>query len=90
MIVNGEDRDVWKTPVGDSTKNSKKGRLALVNDYDEGWMTVPEGRTLEAALHENLLQMVYENGEIVKRYTLDEVRQNTGMLNPIPAEEIAV
>jgi len=67
-VVDGVSRDVYKDPVTDSGKQSKRGRLALVADGD-GHRTVAE-----VAGAENLLETVFLNGEIVKEWTFDEVR----------------
>jgi len=69
-IVNGEEREVFKDPVTDSGKRSKRGRLKLLRDA-KGWSTVAQG-----AAGEDRLQTVFENGEIVKQYTFEEVRKN--------------
>ena len=31
-IVNGEERDIWKSPVTSHSKKSKRSRLALINE----------------------------------------------------------
>ena len=69
VIVDGEERDVYKLPVTDSGKRSKRGRLGLY---------LEDGRyaTREEGLAGDLLVPVFENGEILKRYTLGEVREN--------------
>ena len=51
--------DVCKDPVTDSGKRSKPGRLALIRD-DSGFTTVKES----GAGGNNLLQTVFENGEL--------------------------
>ena len=64
-VVNGEQRDVFKDPITDQGKVSKKGRMGLSAELK--------------TVHENaneMLETVFRNGEIVKRYTLDEVRAN--------------
>ena len=73
--VNGEQRDVYKSPITDMGKESKKGRVTLYRN-DEGYFTDLEGRT-DA---EEVLETVFENGEIVKEYTFDEVRQNASVI----------
>jgi nicotinamide phosphoribosyltransferase len=40
--VNGEPRDVWKDPITDPGKTSKRGRLKLVKDDTGTYFTVPE------------------------------------------------
>jgi nicotinamide phosphoribosyltransferase len=69
--VNGQQRDVYKSPITDMGKESKKGRVTLYRN-DEGYFTDLEGMT-DA---QEVLETVFENGEIVKEYTFDEVRQN--------------
>ena len=64
-VVNGEQRDVFKDPATDKGKVSKKGRLGLSAEMK--------------TVHENaneVLETVFRDGRIVKRYTLDEVRAN--------------
>jgi len=74
-IVGGEQRDVFKDPETDPGKVSKKGRFSLVIRNGEHF-TAPEGA------EGDLLERVYENGEILKRFTLDEVRANAGTAIP--------
>jgi nicotinamide phosphoribosyltransferase len=61
-------RDVFKDPVSDSSKRSKRGRLALLEDFT----TVREE---ELKGRKNLLEPVYKNGTLLKSVTLDEVRR---------------
>lgn len=71
--VNGEWRDIYKNPL-DSSKASKKGRLALIKENGE-FKTVSEKGNED----KDLLITVFENGLIKKFYTFDEVRKNTNM-----------
>ena len=79
--VNGVGRDVYKAPKTDTTKSSKKGRLMLYRNNATGElftsriedMIGKEGWATEA------LVTIYKNGVLVKEYTLDEVRANTGL-----------
>lgn len=71
--VNGEWRDIYKKPL-DSSKASKKGRLALIKENGE-FKTVSEKGNED----KDLLITVFENGLIKKSYTFDEVRKNTNM-----------
>jgi nicotinamide phosphoribosyltransferase len=71
---NGQWFDVFKKPL-DESKASKKGRLALVKDPSGNFETVLEkgvGMTRDT----DLLETVFENGEVVKEYTFDELREN--------------
>lgn len=88
VIVNGEERDVFKTPVGDSTKNSKRGRLALIQNpawFDQLITVSAKDPAIEAGDFEDLLQVVYENGFAFNKTTLNEVRRRTGVLPPVEA-----
>ena len=71
IVVNEEQRDVYKSPITDMGKESKKGRITLYKN-DEGYFTDLEGRT-DAV---EVLETVFENGKIIKEYTFDEVRNN--------------
>lgn len=79
VTINGEERDVYKQPVGDSTKNSKRGRLGLYYNQDDGFSTE------EAGFAFDLLETVFINGRMPKTHTLDEIRQRTGLLKPVTA-----
>ena len=70
QIRYGLGYDIFKKPM-DESKVSKKGRLKLV-DKNGILITVHE---LEPG--KDILETVFENGELVKTYTFDEVRKNT-------------
>ncbi|XP_055958451.1 nicotinamide phosphoribosyltransferase isoform X1 [Patella vulgata] len=70
--VNGREVNVFKQPITDLGKKSKKGRLTLElrgNDY----VTVVEGKGDPS---KDQLCTVFENGRLVKEFTFDEVRKN--------------
>jgi nicotinamide phosphoribosyltransferase len=66
--INGDGVEVYKDPIGDPGKRSKKGRLSLVIRQGK-YQTVPE-----IAMGDEL-QTVFENGNITKLYTFDEIRK---------------
>lgn len=69
--INGRWVDVYKRPVGDPTKASKKGRLGLI--YEDGiYQTV---RVEDCDVDNNALQLVYSNGVIQSTTTLSKVRE---------------
>ena len=72
--VDGVDRDVFKDPVTDSGKRSKKGRLKLISN-GSGYETV----SLTHA-GEDKLVTVFENGAITKEYSFEEVKKNANTL----------
>lgn len=69
--VNGVGREVYKDPITDQGKTSKRGRLALILS-DEGLVTVPE-HSVDPSL--NLLETVYEDGVVKRRQSFQEVRE---------------
>jgi nicotinamide phosphoribosyltransferase len=85
--VNGENVNVQKAPVemnehGElvkSFKASKAGRLKLV-ETESGIKTVSENE-----IGEEVMQTVFENGEIKKTYTFEEIRNRSAINNLILA-----
>ena len=67
--VDGMERDVFKQPVTDQGKRSKAGRLKLVS-YNDKLMTV---RETDATHGSDLLQEVFLNGEITRKYSWQEI-----------------
>lgn len=77
--VNGESREVRKTTVTDPTKASKAGRLTLVKRWGHPELiTIREEDKLPT--DKEILETVYENGDIVKEWTFEEIRKNAGSL----------
>ena len=78
--VDGQWVDVFKQPITQKSKNSKKGRLSLYRKDDQCvTMTHQEFRNLptkEKIEMPEVLETVFENGEIKKTRTFDEVRKN--------------
>lgn len=69
--------DVFKNPVTDRGKVSKKGRLDLILTEDGKYKSVNISNLENGTYHPlSILETVFENGEILKDYTLDEVREN--------------
>lgn len=79
--IGDEIRDVYKNPITDRGKVSKKGRLDLIRTDDGDYRTVSISHLKENEYHsDSVLELVYENGEIKKEYSLDEVRKNESLL----------
>lgn len=76
--INGEWVDVFKDPVTDSGKRSKKGKLALINVAGE-FRTVRQDEMPHGA--EDLLEVVWENGELKRDQTLAEIRELSNTFN---------
>lgn len=70
VVVDGEPRDVYKDPVTDPGKKSKRGRLSL--HCSGGVWETKMGPACDPDT--DLLVDVFENGAILKEYTFDEIR----------------
>ncbi|MFO0664228.1 MAG: nicotinate phosphoribosyltransferase [Polyangiaceae bacterium] len=68
--VSGEFRDVYKDPVTDPGKQSKRGRLAIVRDQG-GYRTI---RASELGNGKNLLREVFRDGELLVEDSFADVR----------------
>jgi nicotinamide phosphoribosyltransferase len=72
--VHGQWRPVFKDPITDPGKNSKHGRLALVESEPGVFRTI-ENVTDASLDTEDRLVTVFEDGEVLKEYDLDSIRQ---------------
>jgi nicotinamide phosphoribosyltransferase len=73
--INGEWVDVYKDPVGDSSKTSKKGMFTLLKNTESGELYTGNQKPPHPYIID-MMETVFYNGEIVKEYTFDEVRKN--------------
>lgn len=75
-LVNGEWVDVYKDPITDKGKRSKKGKMVLI-ETENGYQTVTTEQPDFALCQQNdILEVVYENGVLIRDMTFDEVRAN--------------
>lgn len=77
ITIDGEQHDVYKQPSSDPTKNSKRGRLKLLEE--RGWrdrsMSLVHYSTVnESTEGVDALVEVFKNGVLRKEYSFDEVR----------------
>lgn len=79
VVVDGKPRDVSKDPVTSPGKKSKKGDLYLVKNND-GYKTIEVPADADIAPGDDILETVFENGEIVKTYDFEEVRKRAEIL----------
>ena len=70
-LVGGKEVNVFKDPITDHGKKSKKGRLSL-EIIDGVYTTVQEGK---GDPKNDILQTVFENGKIVREFNFDEIRK---------------
>ena len=68
-------------------KNSKRGRLALVQDR-EGTLTTVEN-VGENAIHHDLLEIVFEDGDVLKEYDLDSIRLRVRLSPGLQRQDVA-
>ena len=68
--INGEDQDVYKDPITDHDKKSKRGRLKLVKE-DGKYLTKPLNED-----GEDVLRTVFENGVILEEINFERVKRN--------------
>lgn len=68
IFVNGEWRDVYKDPVGDHSKSSKRGRLILTHKNGVWATEQSTGSTYHDQMHQ-----VFDKGDIQTRWEWNEV-----------------
>jgi nicotinamide phosphoribosyltransferase len=73
--IDGKWQPVFKDPVTDPGKNSKHGRLALVEGGPGEFSTIENAQ--ETDPEEDRLVTVFENGKILVSYDLNAVRERT-------------
>jgi len=77
IVVNDELRDVYKAPVTDPTKNSKRGKMKLV--LEKGWNNFDSKleRLVTAAESDprhDVMQTVFLNGHLMMDDNLEDIR----------------
>lgn len=76
IVVDGKLRDVYKQPITDSGKRSKRGRLDLIlNDGKYETVKIEDAETI--AVENSQLQTVFENGELLIDDNLEAIRERT-------------
>ena len=69
--IAGEWSDVYKQPITDLGKASKRGRLAVVKNA-QGWQTIRED---QLGNQTNQLQPIFRNGVLLQEVSFEQVRQ---------------
>ena len=77
--INGEWVDVFKDPITDKVKASKKGRVTLWTNGGEFETSVerPTRWTDKGTEWTEALEEVFRDGKLVKEITFEEVRANS-------------
>lgn len=74
--INGEWVEVYKDPVTDTGKRSKRGRLQLIKPAGGEFQTVSYSASQES---QDCLQKVYRNGELLNQTTFQAVRDRAAL-----------
>ncbi len=75
ITIDGVSIPVSKNPITDPGKKSKAGRLSLVK-RDGKFLTMRVANE-DHETKDNLLQLVFEDGQVLKRTTLKEIREKS-------------
>lgn len=75
--IDGKWIDVFKEPITDSGKTSKKGQITLYRNTESGEYVTARTVDHPHPYMEDVLETVFLNGEIVKEYTFAKVRANS-------------
>jgi len=70
-FINGDWVDVYKDPVTDTGKRSKRGRLQLIREPGGEFQTVYWS---DSQVDRDLLQVVFRDGTLLNQTTFDQVR----------------
>ncbi len=79
-VIDGEEKLLFKDPkTDDGTKRSQRGRV-VVSKHDSGKIFFTDGLNKEAEMEitvvdDNLLEVVFENGRLLRDQSLSEIRQ---------------
>lgn len=74
--INGEWRDVFKDPITDPGKKSFKGQMSLYRNKVTGeyaTMRIDQGYGIKDEWEDQMID-VFENGELLVEYSLQEIR----------------
>lgn len=76
-VVDGEGIEVYKDPITDAVKKSKKGKLALVRDSSSNkFETIQHAHELNGDIEDrDILSPIFENGVLIVDQTLEEIRK---------------
>lgn len=73
-VIGGEPLEIYKSPKGAAFKKSAKGLVAVFKD-ENGEFYLKDGASWEEVLNCEFVK-IFENGKLMKDWTLQEVRDN--------------
>lgn len=72
IMINGVEKAIFKNPKTDNgLKKSQKGRVKVPT-----WDSYVDGLTADSDFSDDLLEVVFENGKLVKTTNFDQIRAN--------------
>ena len=74
IVADGKLIEVYKQPITDAGKNSKRGRLDLIKDESGEYQTVKLETADQRKAENSQMRTVFENGELLVDDNLDEIR----------------
>ena len=75
VVIDGVEKEVYKDPITDPGKRSKRGRLALIRNAEHQFVTVKKSEVPEGA--KDHLVEVFRNGKVLVDYNFDEIRNRS-------------
>lgn len=75
IVRDGKLVDVYKEPITDKGKNSKRGRLDLIKDENGDYKTVQLESIEQISAENSQLNTVFENGKVLVDDNLEAIRQ---------------
>ncbi len=75
IVTDGRLREVYKEPITDAGKNSKRGRLDLIRDENGAYKTVKIEATDSVSAENSQLRTVFENGALLIDDDLEAIRK---------------
>ena len=74
IVAGGKLIEVYKQPITDAGKNSKRGRLDLIKDESGEYRTVKLETADQISAENSQMRTVFENGEMIVDDNLDAIR----------------
>lgn len=84
-VINGQQVEIWKDPITDPGKASKRGRQALLDDQQGGYHSMQYKGDGKLGYPFDILEPAYLNGEVLRFQKFPEIRQ----LAEVPLEVYA-
>ena len=74
-FINGEWVDVFKDPITDIGKRSKRGRMVLIKDQNDYHTITSNNPDFEMVKDRDVLELVFYEGQLLVDYNFDYIRE---------------